>query len=419
MDHITSAIGKIKGFAKKSAERFVNGGTPKCPISSDHDPIEILKRLQREAFSDLMKLRERQEKTERILSYYKTSKGGPFHEASTHMEGIIDLVGALLFMWDDDQLAYNALDTAGTRTGVDLRFIFKTAVRQKDLLVAEFAASPNSVINHGNIYRSPLALDKLMYLANLNHWLSVALSPLGAQCNEYGPASNFEQGRRVGKASSFLPPSFNQHYNCGAGIKVHGSNIAASIAELVSGMQTQPDASFGRSLSTFGQVSYQPFEETRFTLSCLMQMHKPLSYLFKFGTLAIPTGHLKQQNSEVQGQESSSARSKKADGISSGSIALMLDSQLDESTNLSGWIELQKSSKLLQWGASLSDIPEDELGWGLRMGGKIGGHLNQLQLEGFLNFNFDKRFNLQPGLFYATDGRKHSPALVFRSSWLM
>lgn len=184
-------------------------------------------------------------------------------------------------------------------------------------------------------------------------------------------------------------------------------------------MQIQPDAAFGRGLSTFGQVSYQPFDETRFTLSCLMQMHKPLSYLFKFGTLAIPTGHLKQQNSDVQGQESSSARSKKADGISSGSIALMLDSQLDESTNLSGWIELQKSSKLLQWGASLSDIPEDELGWGLRMGGKIGGHFNQLQLEGFLNFNFDKRFNLQPGLLYATDGRKHTPALVFRSSWHM
>lgn len=155
--------------------------------------IEILKRLQREAFSDLMKLRERQEKTERILSYYKTSKGGPFQDASTHMKGIIDLVGALLFVEDDDQLAYNALDTAGRRTGVDLRFIFKTAVRQKDLLVAEFSASSNSVINHGNVYQSPLALDKVMYLANLNHWLSMVLSPLGAQCNEYGAASNFEQ----------------------------------------------------------------------------------------------------------------------------------------------------------------------------------------------------------------------------------
>lgn len=155
--------------------------------------IEILKRLQREAFSDLMKLRDRQEKTERILSFYKTNKGGPFQEGSTHMKGIIDLVGALLFVENDAQMACNALDRAGMRTGIDLRFIFKTAMRQKDVLVAEFASTQNSQVNHDNIRGSPLALDKVMYLANVNDWLSVVLSPLGAQCSEYAVASNFEQ----------------------------------------------------------------------------------------------------------------------------------------------------------------------------------------------------------------------------------
>lgn len=216
-----------------------------------------------------------------------------------------------------------------------------------------------------------------------------------------------------------MPPLFNQHYNCGAGVMVKGTNIEASIAELVSGMQLQPDAAGSRSMSTFGQVTYQPYEETRVTLSCLWKIQKP-SYLLKFGTLAVPMGHLKRRkSSEVQGQSSSSATSRKADDISSGSIAVMLDSELDESTNLCGWVELQKSSNLLQWGAFLSDIPEDELGWGLRMEGKIQGPSNQLQLEGFLNFNFGKKFSLQPGLVYAMDGKNHTPALVFRSSWFM
>ena len=200
---------------------------------------------------------------------------------------------------------------------------------------------------------------------------------------------------------------------------VKGTNIAASIAELVSGMQLQPDAAGSGSMSTFGQVTYQPYEETRVTLSCLWKIQKP-SYPLKFGTLAVPMGHLKRRkSSEVQGQSSSFATSRKADDISSGSIALMLDSELDESTNLSGWVELQKSSNLLQWGAFLSDIPEDELGWGLRMEGKVRGPSSQLQLEGFLNFNFGKKFSLQPGLVYAMDGKNHTPALVFRSSWFM
>jgi len=140
-----------------------------------------------------MKLRDRQEKTERILSFYKTNKVGPFQEASTHMRGIIDMVGALLFVETDDQLASDTLGLAGMRTGIDLRFIFKTAVRQKDILVAEFAAGQNSLPTHGNLCGSPLALEKVMYMANINDCLSVITSPLGAQCSEYGVASNFEQ----------------------------------------------------------------------------------------------------------------------------------------------------------------------------------------------------------------------------------
>lgn len=60
-----------------------------------HVQIDILKRLQREAFSEIMKLRDRQEKVERMIS----SKGGSFQEtSSTHVRGEVDVLGAVLMM---------------------------------------------------------------------------------------------------------------------------------------------------------------------------------------------------------------------------------------------------------------------------------------------------------------------------------
>ncbi|KAL9267322.1 hypothetical protein AKJ16_DCAP26365 [Drosera capensis] len=117
MESVASAVvEKVKSFVK-SGEDFVTGLNRRRNKSSDsRNPIEILKRLQREAFSDLMKLRDRQEKVERVLTVYKTSKAGPF-------EGDRPI--------------------AGIRTGTVSWLVFGTTVRQKDSLEAEFATSLN------------------------------------------------------------------------------------------------------------------------------------------------------------------------------------------------------------------------------------------------------------------------------------
>lgn len=39
MEPVTSAIERVKGFAKKSTERFFSCATRKCSMSSDHDPV--------------------------------------------------------------------------------------------------------------------------------------------------------------------------------------------------------------------------------------------------------------------------------------------------------------------------------------------------------------------------------------------
>ncbi|KAF6138839.1 hypothetical protein GIB67_018570 [Kingdonia uniflora] len=61
-----------------------------------HNPIEILKRLQREAFSDTMKLRNRLDKHDRLLSsFYKST---PFNHSTTHLSEEVDVGGALLLV---------------------------------------------------------------------------------------------------------------------------------------------------------------------------------------------------------------------------------------------------------------------------------------------------------------------------------
>lgn len=421
MEPVISVVERIKGFVKSTGHFFNSAiGGSSNPDPHSHNPIEILKRLQRETFFDLMKLRDRQDKVERVISSYRSAKGGPFQEASTHMKGIVDVVGATLFMENDYEQVLGALEKAGTKTGVNLRFMFETAVRKKDLFIAEFVAGENSLANNSNLSGSPLALEKLMYVANINDYLSVVTTPLGARCSEYGNGLSSAQGPQRGRVPSHVPPLFSQYHNCGAGVTVKGSDVAVSLAELVSETGAQSDAA-GTSLSTFGQVTYQPSEEFSLTLSCLWQIPSTLSYPFKLGKLVVPVGRMKRRTtSDVLVQASSDTKGKEVDGFSSRSIALMLESELGECNNLGGWVEIQKSrSNLLQWGVSYSDTPEDEVGWGMRIAGKTESNSSQLQLEGFLNFNMGKNATLQPGILYAMDGKSQTPALVFRSSWSM
>lgn len=152
--------------------------------------IEILKRLQREAFSDLMKLRDRQDKVERVLSFYKSSKGSPFQEASTHIRGEIDVLGVLLMMIDiNDQQNVDAIQRAGIRTGIDSRFTFETAIRQKDTLVTEFVATEKG---QGDVLGGPLSLSKILYAANVSDWFSMVAVPVGARCRDVVVASSYQ-----------------------------------------------------------------------------------------------------------------------------------------------------------------------------------------------------------------------------------
>ncbi|RZR78262.1 hypothetical protein BHM03_00003542 [Ensete ventricosum] len=180
---------------------------------------------------------------------------------------------------------------------------------------------------------------------------------------------NFTQEQCLNGFIPSGPPLFSQNHGCAAGIVLKGSKIAASLAELVSGIGMQRDGTGQSScLTTFGQVSYQIFEQVKVNLSGVWQ--KPASGFIKLGTLTIPLSNLKQQTGSSVRAKASHATSvtETADGVlansATGSIAIMLDSEVDGGNKLGFWLEVQKSSLgSLKWGVSLSDTPSGELGW--------------------------------------------------------
>lgn len=458
MEPVTLVVDKLKGFAK-SSEDFLTGIRHWNDKPKSRNPIEILKRLQREAFSDLMKLRDRQDKVERVLSFYKATKG---QEVNTRVRGEVDVVGSLLFLENADQQTCDSLDKAGMQTGVGSRFTFETIVREKDALMVEFTATQNGY--SGDVVGSPLSLSKVMYSANVSDWLSAVVIPVGAQCKDIASASNvLQQERSLTDYSFFGSPNMSQLHNVGAGAGagagaiVKSSNITATLAGIISsGMQQEQLNSVGikRCFSTLGQILCQISKGTKLTL---IGVHNKLirpsqQQDIQLNRFTVPFGSLRKMN---VGPTYASTSSPLADNLTrkanaeeelegnnsgGGSIAVMVDSELDENTRIGSWFEMQNSTPAhMRWGFTMFDNLEAEegessVGWGLGVGGSgnigskksQGGDLSSawdhhFQVEAFLKMNMaiggNKKFSLQPGLVYVMDGTTRLPALMLRSNW--
>ncbi|GLU09893.1 hypothetical protein SLE2022_267280 [Rubroshorea leprosula] len=421
MDPLATVVEGVKGFAKSSHD-WVNGLLQRRHNSSHRNPIEILKRLQRESFSDLMKIRDRQDKVERLLSFYGKSKGSPFQEAGTHVRGEVDVLGAVLLMGEVNQEHCDAMERAGIRTGINTKFIFETTVRGKDNLAVEFVSDQNGRGYLGDVTGTPLSLAKVSYKANVEDWFSAIAIPMGAQFRDVDVTTDFShQGKGLTDLSCFGPPLLNQHNGSAIGLTVRKSNIVASLAHSVSrlGLPSGFDG-IGHCFSTFGQVVCQLPGRTKVSVLGLHEVPKLSSC--ESGMLSVPVGFLTHHEASDRMDESSSPplRTGTQGIVSTGSIALKLDSELDEYTRLGGWIEMKNSNpKNVRWAVNLSDISDDEFGWGMSLGGIIEGPKNwdHFQVESYLKFNMSKRFSLKPGLAYVVDGNSRTMALMLRSNW--
>ncbi|KFK35675.1 hypothetical protein AALP_AA4G022600 [Arabis alpina] len=423
MDPIASVLEKVKGFAKSSQDLVSRQfGFHENP--SRQNPIEILKRLQREAFSDLMKLRDRQEKVERIISSYKLSKGGPFQETSTHVKGEVNALGAMLMMGNTDEESLNELNREGVRPGLLSRFMFETSLRETDKLVAELVAGYNGEGNHGEVLGNQLSLAKVFYKAEISDWFSAVAIPVGAHFRDIdADVVSSYQGMNLTEVSELGPPLLNQHNGSAIGLTVRKSNVAASLAQSILNLKAEQSLNAtNRCFRTFGQVTCHILRGVKLSLLGCHQILTPSNNnLHSTGAITFPVSFLRRRIAmEPESSAPPLEMSRSMDHVSSSSIALKLDSLMDESTRIGGWVEMQNPrEKQVKWSLSITDKPEDEVGWGMSVGGVVDGSRNhdRFQVESYLKFNIGSRFSLSPGLVYLTNSNGRTIGLMLQSHW--
>lgn len=216
-----------------------------------------------------------------------------------------------------------------------------------------------------------------------------------------------------------------QHSGSAIGVTVRKSNVVASLAQSVSGLGMPLGSDgFGHCFNTFGQVVCQLPRGIKLSLMGLHQVPKVLNHRLSLGAVTIPVSFLKQHKSPERMVESAAAapvslRMNTLEMPSTGSIALKLESELDDSTKVGGWIEMQNSNyKHLRWAVIVSDNSEDDIGWGVSLSGIEGPRgWDQYQFESFADLSLGKRFNLKPGVAYVVDGDAKTLALMLRCNW--
>lgn len=209
----------------------------------------------------------------------------------------------------------------------------------------------------------------------------------------------------------------HQDHGRAIGLTVKKSNVVGSLAQFVVDLP----GSFGHCFSTFGQIVYQLPRSTKLSLFGLHHVPRPRQQANP-GSLAIPFSiwRHRQRYEESTVTSSPTSTSHFEDLPSVGSVAVMLESELDESTRVRGWLQMRNSNPInLQWSVSMSDFPEDEIGWGLSLGGIIQGpkSWDHFQVEAFLKYNVGNKLSLQPAFVYLMDRNNQIPGLMLRSTW--
>ncbi|KAM3298220.1 hypothetical protein ACQJBY_039933 [Aegilops geniculata] len=182
------AVDRAAGAADSTRRFFLSFRRPPPPPPGPN-PIDILKRLQRQAFYDIMQLRDRQEKVEKVLTLFKSHKIGPFAEEGTRVKGLINFAGALALSSKEGAEP----DSSGANSGISSQFAFRTSVRKKDTLLAELATDSRYFYQENDLMGSPLVLSKVMYLANVGDDMTVAAVPVGARCDDFSTDPSIQE----------------------------------------------------------------------------------------------------------------------------------------------------------------------------------------------------------------------------------
>lgn len=128
--------------------------------------------------------------------------------------------------------------------------------------------------------------------------------------------------------------------------------------------------SFTDCFSTFCQIVYQLPMNTELSLFGLYHVPKP-KQMASLGDVTMSPNfwrcRKRVEESVVTG--SSISRTNPDEMSPAGSLAVMLETELDESTRFRGWLQMRNDNpRHSQWSVAISDLPEDGVGWGCEFG---------------------------------------------------
>lgn len=466
-----------EGVAAAPKQPSETGGNSTAAKQSD---MEALKRLQREAFSELMKIRERLEKIDQLAQVRQQSDLSG--AARTHLKGEVKTGMAFVLLEDSSSRnSRGSLEQVGMQTGLDVRFTFETPFREKDVLITECVSGQGSSVGDGRALGGPMTLGKLQYVTHMSDNISFSFVPLGAQGKDVTEIINVLQDQGLTVFSSQGPALFNHCRGSALGATVSGSRFAFSFAQYLSGwgnhistMESPVTEGDPLCLSTLGQFLLQPAEGLIVSLSGLSRYwpSPPLPssmglHWSEMGPLIIPKiQSLKTSRSNMTCQDPiggshlhiSSLGShweapdleygmdalEKSKGTALLSIAVASSVDLGENISVGGWVQIEKGDSIqdsdkgnFQWALSLARTSTSGIDWGASIGGSRPDFWSmtttnndgypgyngedfygpQLHVEAFLKVNCGRGFTLQPGLLYVSNKHSHTPAFVVRSSW--
>ena len=222
------------------------------------------------------------------------------------------------------------------------------------------------------------------------------------------------------EVSELGPPLLNQHNGSAIGLTFRKSVMAASLAQSITGLEGEQGLdTTNRCFRTFGQVNCHILRGVKLSLLGCHQISSPSNSLrYSAGAITVPVSFLRR-GFATEPEPPSAPPLEMSRGMnhvsSSSSIALRFDSLIDECTRVGGWIEVQNSrEKQVKWSVSITDKPEDEVGWGMSLGGV---NHDRFQVESYLKFNIGHRFSLSPGLVYLTNSKERTVGLMLQSHW--
>eukprot|EP00271_Cylindrocystis_brebissonii_P007454 TRINITY_DN21002_c0_g1_i1.p1 TRINITY_DN21002_c0_g1~~TRINITY_DN21002_c0_g1_i1.p1 ORF type:complete len:964 (-),score=133.51 TRINITY_DN21002_c0_g1_i1:976-3732(-) len=252
-----------------------------------------LRRLQREAFSELLALRERIQKLELHTGLRRMGAGsgaGPDgFGARTRLSG--EVAAGTAFVPTDSENSESwrrALEQAGMRSGLRVKLQFETPCREGgDTLLTECVAGLGEA-SSAVMLGGPITLSKVLYTAQMMPGMLLRIAPLGARGWDMTEPLNPLQEGGLTRFSSEGAPLHGAASGSGVGFFLRGTSMALAGAQFLSGWGVTPPMHAadegGLCASTIAQLSVRPHARLQLAFSALNRMW-PAPHLPSKGSL--------------------------------------------------------------------------------------------------------------------------------------